>query len=161
MPSTPDILKDLMRIFQLHRKFNYHHADHCMGSHAGQHRHHPPFHPSQFPILRYIGEQEGCTQADIAQHLSIKPSTVAISVRRLEKAGHVQRRRDEADKRVWRVYLTEQAKAFKQRVQNHILEEMDAMLAGFDPGEIERLHAYLERIQNNLKQSVRAQEKRP
>ena len=155
-PST-DILKRLLRIIKLHKMFNYHHVDHHVGHHMG----HPPFHPSQFPILAWIGDHEGCTQADIAQHLMIKPSTVAISIRRLEKARHIKRMRDESDKRIWRVYLSEQAKSFKQRMSAHIMEEMDVMLQGFDQQDIEQLQGFLKRIQDNLEQNVNEQESTP
>lgn len=156
MPKSPDIMKDLMRVIQLHRMFHYHHhhGDPCAGHDAGC----PRLHPSQYPILGFIGSHEGCTQADIAHNISIKPSTVAISVRRLEKAGHVRRERDESDRRIWRVYLTEASKALKKRMQADISQEMDTMLQGFSPEDIERLHGYLKRIQTNLKKSIDIQE---
>ncbi len=142
MQLKMEVLRSLMQIRHLHMMFNYH----CAG--------YPPVHPSQFQILHWIGNHEGCTQTDIAQHLMIRPATVATSIRRLEKTEHIRRVRDDSDGRIWHVFLAEKAREYKIRMQAHIEEELGVMLKGFEPGEIEELQKYLQRIQENLERSI-------
>jgi DNA-binding MarR family transcriptional regulator len=146
MFNSDSIVGLLMRVMHLHMMYNYAHMDDR-----------PMMHPAQIRIMAWIGEHEGCTQAEISQHLLTKPSTVAISIRRLEKAGHVRRERDQTDQRIWRVYLTEMAQAFKQRMHAMIEQEEKIILYGLSEADTALLRSCLERIARNLASDIHAQ----
>ncbi len=64
-------------------------------------------HPGQLPFLNIISHKEGISQRELAECLHVKPPTVAVTVKRLEKADVIYRRPDPNDMRVSRIYLTE------------------------------------------------------
>lgn len=61
-------------------------------------------------LLIKLWENDGLTNAEIAELLDIKPSSVTAQVKQLEVHGLVERRADEKDGRVSRVFLTEKGK---------------------------------------------------
>ncbi len=62
-------------------------------------------------FLLYINE--GVTQQEMANRLQADKGAVARTLAQLEDQGYVSRRRDPADKRVTRVYLTDKSKALQ------------------------------------------------
>jgi DNA-binding MarR family transcriptional regulator len=63
-------------------------------------------HPAQVFCLRIVAAHDGLSQRDIAHALRLSPPTVTAMLRRMEKAGTIERRPDPADGRVSRVHLT-------------------------------------------------------
>ncbi|WIV12967.1 MarR family transcriptional regulator [Proteiniborus sp. MB09-C3] len=63
--------------------------------------------PGQPPLLFILNKEDGLSQKEIAAKLDIKPSTITVMLRRMEKTNLVERRQDAEDQRVSRVYLTE------------------------------------------------------
>ena len=64
----------------------------------------------QAGVLCVVAKQDGLTQTEIADQLSVQGATVTNMLQRLEEAGLVRRRRDPDDNRLVRVYLTEQGR---------------------------------------------------
>ena len=64
-------------------------------------------HRSQAIVLCKLFNQDGMTQSEIAQQLSVQGATVTDMLQRMEEAGLVSRRRDLDDNRLVRVYLTD------------------------------------------------------
>lgn len=58
-------------------------------------------------LAALLAEKDGLTNAEIAEKLDIKPSSVTAQVKMLESKGLIKRIVDENDKRVSRVFLTE------------------------------------------------------
>jgi DNA-binding MarR family transcriptional regulator len=107
-------------------------------------------HPRQFPLLRLLSEYPGLNQREIAEKLHIKPPTVAVSVKRLEKAGYIERKQDENNQRISRIYITDIGMQVVKLGRKLILEEEQTLLEGFSPEEISLLRDYLQRINKNL-----------
>lgn len=107
-------------------------------------------HPGQISLLRLLGLRgDGLSQNEICRSLKIKPSTAAVSLKRLEKAGLIERRQDEKDQRVVRVYTTEKARRLGQDVIQRQLENEEIMLRGFSEAEICLLKRFLRQILEN------------
>ncbi len=64
---------------------------------------------AQWRALVHLRLNEGINQASLAELIEVRPITLARLIDRLEAAGWVERRRDAADRRVSRLYLTEAA----------------------------------------------------
>jgi len=62
-------------------------------------------------FMLYINE--GLTQQEMANRLQADKGAVARTLAQLEDQGYVSRRRDPADKRVTRVFLTDKSKALQ------------------------------------------------
>lgn len=74
----------------------------------------------QPPLLFSLMKNKVLSQKEIAEKLNIKPATVNVMVKRLEKTGLVEKSKDEVDLRVSRVKLTEKG-------EKTCLEAMDTM----------------------------------
>ncbi|MGL5575448.1 MAG: MarR family winged helix-turn-helix transcriptional regulator [Sarcina sp.] len=64
----------------------------------------------QPPLLFSLLKEEGQRQKDIAKALNVQAATVTVMVKRLEKSGFIEKKEDEHDKRISRLYLTEKGK---------------------------------------------------
>ncbi|MBE6038312.1 MAG: MarR family transcriptional regulator [Anaerofustis stercorihominis] len=107
-------------------------------------------HPGQVPLLMFLNSSDGMTQAEIANHLFVSAPTINVSVKRLEKAGLIEKRADENDARMIRIYITEMGKdtANKLDMSNQKLE--DEMFEGFTPEEKMLFRRLLMQIRDNL-----------
>ncbi len=58
--------------------------------------------PGQLTLLHTLVEHERCTMQELAEHMTVAPSTATAMVKRLLERGYVERSRDETDWRtVW------------------------------------------------------------
>jgi DNA-binding MarR family transcriptional regulator len=65
---------------------------------------------AQWRVLARLNHEDGTRQIELAEALDVEPITLCRMIDRLEEAGLVERRRDEADRRAWRIHLTEKAR---------------------------------------------------
>ena len=63
----------------------------------------------QWQVLSVLRRHEGVNQGGLADLLEVEPITVCRMVDRLQDAELVERRPDPADRRSWRLFLTEKA----------------------------------------------------
>jgi DNA-binding MarR family transcriptional regulator len=68
-------------------------------------------HMGQAACLRVLHGGEGCTQRDMADILRVSPPSITGMLQAMEKNGAIVRKRDEADQRLTRVYLTDKGRA--------------------------------------------------
>lgn len=108
-------------------------------------------HPGQPPMLMIVEKNEGITQNQIAEKLNLRPATVAIVLRRMEKAGLINRKQDENDRRLQRVYLTEKGKDQCKFLKEQMQKTESIALHGFSDEEKNQLKEFLDRIVANLK----------
>lgn len=128
----------LMQIFHSHFHYNFAKLEKV------------DMHPKQFPMLRLLSEYPGLKQIEIAKKLNIKPPTVAVSIKRLEKAGYIERKHDENNQRISRIYITNAGTQVMELGRKIIAEEERTLLQGFTPEEISLVREYLQRINKNL-----------
>ncbi|ACK41925.1 MULTISPECIES: MarR family winged helix-turn-helix transcriptional regulator [Dictyoglomus] len=105
----------------------------------------------QAPILLLLSERDGLTQKEIVENMKIKPSTVAIMIRRMKKRGLVITKRDEKDKRFSKVYLTDEGRKFICKLKKTYKQLEEECFGNFTEEERETLKNYLERIRDNLR----------
>ena len=109
-------------------------------------------HPGQVPICGYLYHHDGCRQKEIGEALRIRPSTVSVSIERMEKNGLIVRKRDAMHPRIVKVYVTEKLRGC-YRTFGEILEKNEkAIIHGFTEEEKEQLKGYLNRILSTLEQ---------
>lgn len=104
----------------------------------------------QMPLLETL-ERYGClTQKALADRLHVSPASVAVSIKRMQKCGIVDKLPSEDDLRYNRVMLTEKGRDLTRRTRelfDHLDEEL---FAGFSEEECEQLYGYLCRMTHNL-----------
>ena len=107
--------------------------------------------PGQIPILAIIDGNNGCTQKEIGENMKLKPASITDSLKRLEKAGLINRKQDEKDLRITRVYITDVGKEQLEKAVE-ISYSFDAIcFAGFSADEKETFISLMQKMNNNLK----------
>lgn len=107
-------------------------------------------HPGQIPIIRLLGHKGELSQREISQSLRIKPPTVAVSIKRLEKSGIIERRSDARDRRVTRVSLTEEGFHIYRTVMELIKNNETILFEGFTESEKCLFGRFFKQIEENL-----------
>lgn len=105
---------------------------------------------AQWRTLVVLSRNEGSHQGGLAELLDVEPITLCRMVDRLEEAGHVERRRDPRDRRMWRIYLTEAARPLLEDIRVIAEAVFGDALHGIAPAERESLYGSLETIRRNL-----------
>ena len=107
-------------------------------------------HPGQPPMLHYILSHPGCTQKEAADELDVTAASAAASLKRLEKAGLVERIADEKDARRNCLYVTKAGKE-KLEEQKRIFDALDEkMFSGLSEDEIAAFRRTCEKMFDNL-----------
>ncbi|MFC6965036.1 MarR family winged helix-turn-helix transcriptional regulator [Halocatena marina] len=101
-------------------------------------------------VLAQLAETNGCSQADLADALSVKPPTITKIVRKLEDAGLIERHRDPDDARVQQVFLTEDGEEMIEPIEACWNRGEEVMLEGFTTEERLLLRRLLIQIQENI-----------
>ncbi|MGE3303041.1 MAG: MarR family winged helix-turn-helix transcriptional regulator [Hyphomonadaceae bacterium] len=98
-------------------------------------------------IIAYLSRSDGRTQIELARQLDVSRVAIGQMIDRLEKSGHVERRADPRDRRVWRIYLTDKAHEITARVLEASRGVHAQMYEGADTAS---LKAGLTRLRDNL-----------
>ncbi|MDO5039997.1 MarR family winged helix-turn-helix transcriptional regulator [Clostridium sp.] len=109
--------------------------------------------PGQPPVLFTIYKNDGISQKEIAEKTKIKPATVTVMIRRLEKAGFVSKSIDSNDQRISRIHLTEKGLNACTNLKKVISEIDSICLNNFTKDEINSLQYLLNKVKNNLKEN--------
>lgn len=92
--------------------------------------------PTQYAVLSVLAEEDGRTQSEVGDRLSLDSATMTGLVDRLEKQGLVERRADNSDRRAQRVWLTPAGRAgfpAMLRAMQDLNGEVDALLGRAAP----------------------------
>jgi MarR family transcriptional regulator, transcriptional regulator for hemolysin len=101
-------------------------------------------------LLRQAAEHEGSSQRELAELMHIEPSTLVSHLDKLADEGLVERRRDERDRRIARVYVTATGRR-RLRELSDVAEEVDRELrALLTEREIDVLGKTLMRIHEHF-----------
>ena len=108
----------------------------------------------QLPILEYVRKNNKCTQREVANFLKISPPSVATSIKRMQKAGLIEKETDENDQRYSRLSITKKGMEISEKCRANY-DDIDAQLfAGFDEKECETLYSFFGRMINNISKDV-------
>jgi DNA-binding MarR family transcriptional regulator len=108
----------------------------------------------QPPILFKLGTQDGQTQTELAEKLELTTATLTNILQRMEMAGLVTRVREENDKRISRVYLTNLGRVKLDMARDSVIKIDRLAFDGFSPEERELLKLQLERVHHNLAKNI-------
>jgi len=99
-------------------------------------------HPGQAFCLRMLAANDGITQRDLAEAMQLSRPAVTTMLQRMQKAGLIVRRADDADQRLMRVYLTDGGRTLAAQMREtfavYISTAFDSMTVK-DRRELERL----------------------
>ena len=113
-------------------------------------------HVCQEMVLVELLEKDGLRGGEIAERLCVEPPTITKTLRRLERCGFVERRRDPRDARSFLVYLTGEGRALEEPLVSFWERVEERSLAGMSVGERRTLHRLLTKVRANLDRNVAA-----
>ena len=107
---------------------------------------------SQHRILMYLASNPDVSQKEIAHFQGVSTATIAVSLKKLEKAGYIKREVDPADNRCNRIHLTEKGEKIVTQSHEIFYRVEEKMFQGFDEKELLLLNEYFHRIYQNMEQ---------
>ncbi|HZX27009.1 MAG TPA: MarR family transcriptional regulator [Telluria sp.] len=107
--------------------------------------------PMEARTLAYLQRHPGCSQADFAGYTRRDKAQVARLVKPLIERGLVASLPDTADRRINRLWLTEDGAALQRRAARHRASLAHQMLAGLTLAERAEAARLLERLAENLR----------
>lgn len=101
-------------------------------------------------FLWQLWKEDGLTQSQIAERVCVQPPTVSKMLDRMVGSGLVERRADEEDSRVSRVFLTEKGRQIQEHVREVWVRQEQKMTRGLSSEERDVLRGLLRRVHENL-----------
>jgi len=142
--ATMEAFRAFKRAMMLHRRL-------LMATFAEEN-----MHPAQAGCLQALAHRDGMSQSDLAEMLHVSRPTVTTMLQRMESAGVIERRPDESDSRVTRVYLTDAGRALAGRMHAGFVDMLNVSMGTMsdaDRGEFTRiLGAINDHVESVLKE---------
>lgn len=108
--------------------------------------------PGQLTLLGTLVERERCTMQELAEQLTVAPSTATAMVKRLVAQGYIERSRDETDWRsVW-VKPTQAGRRAVEVFQSTQLNTLQKRLARLSEAERASIRAALPALYHLIKE---------
>lgn len=97
-------------------------------------------------LLRLLTDHDGISNAEIAEALDIRPSSVSMLVKKLEDSELIERRESDADKRVLLIFLTANGRQFIDTGRELRDDFSEAAFTGLSDQEQEQLTTLLKKL---------------
>jgi DNA-binding MarR family transcriptional regulator len=111
---------------------------------------------AQWAVLAKVERAEGLKQTELAEQMEMQPITLTRLVDRLCDNGWIERRSDDADRRVNRLYLRKAARPLLGKLSGLRSELTATALEGIAPSDAQRLLAQLETIKENVRNAIQS-----
>ena len=105
---------------------------------------------AQWLVLTRLHRRPGASLSELAEMMEVEKATAGRMIDRLVANGWVERRTARDDRRVKRVYLTDDAERVHKRIWRVAEETVDAALADLSARESTQLMQLLQRIKTTL-----------
>ena len=109
---------------------------------------------AQWAVLFRIERNEGMKQTELAELLEMQPITLTRLIDKLCDNGWIERRSDESDRRVNRLYLKKAARPLLGKLAGLRSEITATALEGISPADAHRLLTQLESIKENVRNAI-------
>ena len=113
---------------------------------------------AQWAVLAKVERTEGLKQSELAELMEMQPITLTRLIDKLCDNGWIERRGDDTDRRVNRLYLRKAAKPLLAKLTGLKAELTETALEGISPSEANRLLAQLETIKENVRNAIQSDE---
>ena len=107
-------------------------------------------HRSQHFMLMNIGRENISSQKELAARMNISGAAAAVTLKKLEAGGYIERVPDERDSRNNRIHITEEGKRVINASRDYISLLDRTMFQGIDEQSLAVFTACLEKMQENL-----------
>lgn len=111
---------------------------------------------AQWAVIAKVERNEGMKQSELAEQLEMQPITLTRLVDKLAEAGLIERRGDDSDRRVNRLYLKKAARPLLAKLAGLKAELTENALAGISGADAQRLMSQLETIKENVRNALQS-----
>lgn len=105
----------------------------------------------QHYTLRYINQKESCTSSELADVFDVKKSAITAIITRLFEKGLIKRTRDEKDRRVVYLTLTDKGQELFDSTEKRVHKLVESFITSFDQQEIKQFIDTYEKLDHVLK----------
>lgn len=113
-------------------------------------------HRSQHGMLMYLNEAKNKpSQKEICEHFDISAATVAVTLKKLEKNGFIERRRNGDDNRENRISITDKGREVLERTCEIFSRCDEKAFSSFTDEELEEFMLLLNKMKSNIEANER------
>jgi len=105
---------------------------------------------AQHHLLMRISHDRCASQKDLAMSMDISASTVAVSLKKLEKGGYIKKEMDKGDNRLNKITITEKGNRVIEQSRQIFESAHQRLFEGFTEEEKCTLSALLKKLDGNL-----------
>jgi MarR family transcriptional regulator for hemolysin len=109
---------------------------------------------AQWAVLAKVERTEGLKQTELAEQMEMQPITLTRLVDKLCNNGWIERRGDETDRRVNRLYLRKAARPLLGKLSGLRSEITTTALEGISPADAHRMLDQLDLIKENVRNAI-------
>jgi DNA-binding MarR family transcriptional regulator len=109
---------------------------------------------AQWAVLARVERTEGLKQTELAEQMEMQPITLTRLIDKLCDNGWIERRGDQSDRRVNRLYLRKAARPLLGKLSGLRSEITATALEGINPADAHRLLVQMEAIKENLRNAI-------
>jgi DNA-binding MarR family transcriptional regulator len=109
---------------------------------------------AQWAVLAKVERNEGMKQSELAEQMEMQPITLTRLIDKLCGNSWIERRGDETDRRVNRLYLRKAGRQLLGKLSGLRSELTATALQGINPADAYRLLAQLQSINENVRNAI-------
>ena len=113
---------------------------------------------AQWAVLAKVERNEGMTQTELAEQMEMQPITLTRLIDKLCDSSWIERRGDDSDRRVNRLYLRKAGRQLLGKLSGLRSELTATALDGISPADAQRLLAQMEAIKENVRNAIQTAE---
>src|SRR5579871_1233829 len=113
---------------------------------------------AQWAVLAKVERSEGMKQTELAELMEMQPITLTRLIDKLCDNGWIERRGDETDRRVNRLYLKKAARPLLGKLAGLRSDITATALEGIHPADAHKMLAQLEAIRENVRNAIQNNE---
>jgi len=103
-----------------------------------------------FAFLLTLSHKDGCSQESLARYLRLSKATATRAITALEKEGYVYREKDEDDRRIYRVFISEKGREIIPLINSTLQEWNGILLSEFSDEEEQIFRKLLDKANDTL-----------
>jgi len=136
--KNKDVISQLIIFAIKHRKIMQNYLDDT-GVYQAQHR-----------LLMAISHTPNTSQIDLSKLMDVSPATIAVSLKKLEKEGYINREKDETDNRLNKITITEKGNRVVEQSKQIFKSTDEKVFEEFTQDEKYTLFVLLKKLNANL-----------
>jgi DNA-binding MarR family transcriptional regulator len=104
----------------------------------------------QIPVLASLQHKDGINQETLTAEFRFNKATTARVIAKLVKEGYVIRKRDEVDKRAYKIFLTKKGQEIGPKLKAVLQRLIETLSVGLTEDEKESVLLLLEKMSQNI-----------